>query len=74
MATSIKTTATDNLRTAKIISLGSLGRLRGVGTWMCKSTALRLGVTPTRLANGREFISFAEAEIIDRELVARAPQ
>jgi hypothetical protein len=57
-----------DLRTAPIITLAALGRVFGVGPWMARTVAVRLGVEPQRLANGREFISFEQAETIAREL------
>ncbi len=60
------------LRDEPIVTFGSLGRVLDVGAGAARSAAQRLGIEPTRLGNGREYISVEQAEQVARVISDRA--
>ena len=60
-----------NLRQAAVIAVPVLARLSGVGNVAIRSAAARAGVRPQRSGNGRDMLSFEQAEAIVTELNKR---
>jgi hypothetical protein len=60
------------LRFKPLVTPGAVGRVLGVGHQMIGEAAHRLGIEPRRLANGRTYLSFEEAEKVVRDLSSRA--
>jgi hypothetical protein len=66
-----KQLAHDDLADRPLISKPALGQVHNVGVAAVNAAAERLGLKPRRLVNGRELLSYTEAQQISRELIAR---
>jgi ribosomal protein S13 len=54
-----------------LITAGALARLFGVGANTVNAMVERLGIKATRLANGRIYMSFDQAQRINDEMTKR---
>lgn len=64
-------TAERPLQQQPLVTFGSLGRVLYVGPAAARSAAQRLGIEPTRLGNGREFLTFEQALDVARSISIR---
>ena len=67
-----KKSLNDDLQHRPLITYGLLGQALGVGPAATKSAAFRLGIEPWRMANGRELLSYEQAQTVAREMTQRA--
>lgn len=58
----------EDLKNEPLITFNALARKLEVGTSALRTVADRAGITVTKFPNRREFVSFAEAVSIAREL------
>ena len=66
-----KTQASDELQQEPMISYGIFSQTLNTGPAKARSVAARLGVVAQRMPNGRELLTFAQAQRIARELAAQ---
>jgi hypothetical protein len=60
--------AVDDLHQKPLITMGVLGQAFAVGPYRIKGVAHKLGLKPHSMMNGREMLSFEQAQQIVREM------
>jgi hypothetical protein len=60
------------LRDVPLVTFGALGRALDVGPGATKAAAERLGIESTRMPNGREFLTFEQAQAVARDMCRSA--
>ena len=63
--------ADEGLEQKPLITFGILGQALGVGPAAAKSAAFRLGIEPRKMPNGRELLSFEQAQMVAAEMTRR---